>query len=58
MMNFVHYQITFLINSNAPLLHWQSASKAKSLSVNVNSDLQRATTDNRRAGLCLALLID
>lgn len=42
-MNFVHYQITFLINSNAPLLHWQSALKAENLSVNVNIDPQLTT---------------
>lgn len=38
-MNFVHYQITFLINLNAPLLHLQSASKAKRLSVNVGTQI-------------------
>lgn len=38
-MNFVHYQIILLINLNAPLLHLQSASKAKSLSVNVGTHI-------------------
>lgn len=46
-MNFVHYQMMFLINSNAPPpppRNRQSASDAKSPSVNINGDLRRSTT--------------
>lgn len=47
MINFVHYQITFLINSNASKLHQQSASKAKNLCIKVKIDLHGFTADKQ-----------
>lgn len=59
-MNFVHYQIILLINLNAPLLHLQSASKAKSLSVNVGTHIyiDPPLTTHTQIGLFLADFID